>query len=50
MSIKKLILIGLIGLGAALSANATVIFSDDYASRPDNQDIWAISAPISMEI
>ena len=47
MSIKKLILIGLIGLGAALSANATVIFSDDYASRPDNQDIWGTTPTTS---
>lgn len=40
MFAAKLLLATLLGLGISLSATGAVVFSDDYASRPNGQDIW----------
>jgi len=40
MSIRAILTAGLVAFGAAQSAGAAIIFSDDYGSRPNGQDIW----------
>jgi len=40
MNLRKMLLVAAVGFGASLAAQAAVVFSDDYAARPNNQDIW----------